>query len=387
MFLGRGDNGPVVMPVADHARHLFDGFTVVAWAYAFDPHRVLWAARSDGKLLSFTWVRGLNVMAWAIHTLGGGETVEDLITIPEGTEDAVYMAVHHNGGDRRVMRLAYATLPLAEAEDGELVPDVRYAVHLDQCTTYNGLQTTRTLVIVTPADIAVGDTVLVEVSSGTLRSDEIDTDGDVVKFDDPDGGEPWRFRIITHFAGLQYTAQLLNRAMTEAQCPTSGEWWLCRHSVSDVAADTGETVTALADGNEIPGLVVSTSGVKICEVEDYANYAGIIHVGLPYNGDVESLDARPKDARQRLLKKVVVEFEHTRGGHVGPDFDHLVEIRNREVDHGYLTIPLRRNEEVEPVVDEWGVGGRVALRQSSPFPMTILGILRDSVSGGDGSGG
>ena len=34
------------------ANHLFDGHSLVAWAYAEEPHSIIWVVRDDGVLLA-----------------------------------------------------------------------------------------------------------------------------------------------------------------------------------------------------------------------------------------------------------------------------------------------------------------------------------------------
>ena len=50
---------------------LFQNFNLVQWAFAFDPYRVVWAVRSDGKALSLTYVQEQDVRGWARHDTNG----------------------------------------------------------------------------------------------------------------------------------------------------------------------------------------------------------------------------------------------------------------------------------------------------------------------------
>src|SRR5690606_28576882 len=77
------------------ASHLLDGYTITDWTYSADPWGVVWALRSDGKLLSLTYVPGLSVWAWALHETEG--TVMALAAVPEDDEDAVYLMVERDG--------------------------------------------------------------------------------------------------------------------------------------------------------------------------------------------------------------------------------------------------------------------------------------------------
>ena len=73
------------------AAHLFEGHTIVDWAYAKVPHSVVWAVREDGMLLSFTYQREHQVWAWATHKTDG--TFESVTAISEGDEDVLYAVV------------------------------------------------------------------------------------------------------------------------------------------------------------------------------------------------------------------------------------------------------------------------------------------------------
>jgi hypothetical protein len=77
--------------VAIFSPHLFDGFSIVAWCYAQEPSSLIWAARSDGKLLCFTWEQEQNVWGWTLCETDG--RVLSLCAIREGDEDRVYLIV------------------------------------------------------------------------------------------------------------------------------------------------------------------------------------------------------------------------------------------------------------------------------------------------------
>jgi hypothetical protein len=82
-------------------------------AYQEQPQAVLWAARSDGVLLGFTYERDQNVTAWHRHELGGqsdsaGEeipVVESVAVVPtpDASRDELYCIVQRyiNGGTKR----------------------------------------------------------------------------------------------------------------------------------------------------------------------------------------------------------------------------------------------------------------------------------------------
>ena len=73
------------------AAHLIDSYTLKDWAYQQIPHSIVWAVRSDGKLIGLTYVREHVVIGWHRHAFDG--VVENVCVVPEGTEDALYLVV------------------------------------------------------------------------------------------------------------------------------------------------------------------------------------------------------------------------------------------------------------------------------------------------------
>lgn len=71
--------------------HLVDGYTIADWTYQQTPDSVIWAVRSDGELLSLTYVRELGVLGWARHDTDG--LFKSVATVPESKRDAVYAVV------------------------------------------------------------------------------------------------------------------------------------------------------------------------------------------------------------------------------------------------------------------------------------------------------
>ncbi len=82
------------------SRHLFDGRTIRAWAYAQSPHSIVWVVLDDGSLVSLTYMREHEVWAWTHHASGPEDEAkfEDVAVIPEGEEDTPYFIVRRTIG-------------------------------------------------------------------------------------------------------------------------------------------------------------------------------------------------------------------------------------------------------------------------------------------------
>jgi len=114
------------------ASHLFENYQIVDWAYQKVPDSTIWAVRSDGVLLSCTYVREQQVLAWARHDLTNG-SVENICAIPENGEYAVYLSIARviNG----------ETVRYIERMSSRLWTDPINASYLDSFSKYDGRNT------------------------------------------------------------------------------------------------------------------------------------------------------------------------------------------------------------------------------------------------------
>lgn len=80
--------------------HFFKGFDIVSWAYTAEPFSIVWAVRSDGKLLAFTWQQEHQVWGWTLCETDGA--VESVCAVSELGEDRLYLTVRRtiNGVSR-----------------------------------------------------------------------------------------------------------------------------------------------------------------------------------------------------------------------------------------------------------------------------------------------
>lgn len=110
------------------AAHLFENQTIVDWAYQQSPNSVVWAVRSDGVLLGFTFVREHDVWAWHEHTTDGA--FESVCCIPEGADDVLYVIVRRtvNGRTKRYVERLHPNK----------YTDIVDAFHVDSGLSYTG---------------------------------------------------------------------------------------------------------------------------------------------------------------------------------------------------------------------------------------------------------
>jgi hypothetical protein len=73
------------------SNHLFTNHTLREWAYAEEPYKIIWCVRSDGILLSLTYLKQEEVFGWTRHDTAG--QFQSVCTVSEGTVDATYFVV------------------------------------------------------------------------------------------------------------------------------------------------------------------------------------------------------------------------------------------------------------------------------------------------------
>jgi hypothetical protein len=391
------------------ASDYFETSTIVDWAYAKRPFRLIWAVRDDGVLLSCTYLPKQGVLAWAEHEIAGDGFVESVCVVPEGAEDAVYLVVKRqdaNGNDKRWLeRLAY------RAYTG----DIRDCIHLDRCVTHNAVPEAdaSTAFVFNPvAEEGPPDDV-----DGTFRAYYTGTSpwgtggdyiGEPVIFYDPDSGAAARCLVAFYgisagkkfynirFLGIDPDAAVATYPWLFASAEinplvalpdatvTHGGWAKPMRSVGGLAHLEGQTVTAVVDGNAVYDLVVTAGSVSLAEDQQYEDYGGVVHVGLSFDSDLETLDIAQDKTKQKAVARAWISVARARGGKVGTALDDkMVELRNRETGDEYATMTVKREDVPTNTASDWNTHGRVAFRQSEPYPCTVAGIIREYVLGGD----
>ena len=281
--------------------HLFYGYTIDEWAWAEEPFKVVWAVRSDGAMLSLTFLKEQEFVGWA-HSITDGSfksvatVVEDTATA--GEIDAVYTVVERtiNGQTLQyIERLAERTFP-------------------------NGVE----------------DAWCVDCGVGY-------------------SGAP-----ATSFSGAEFLA--------------------------------GATVTGLADGVVIPPFVMPVDGSFTLDTP-----ASKVTVGLGYTCNLQTLPLDMGDPSvQGKLKKIngiTVKVAETLGLWIGAFDSTIVEMQDLVVGQVSGMLTGQPTQVVTDLVDgsaytqldpTFTIPGQVYIRQPSPLPATILGVIPETTVGDGG---
>lgn len=217
-------------------------------------------------------------------------------------------------------------------------------------------------------------------------------DGVVVQVDDPRGGQPVRV-LLSNGVGSVYDAQVVSAPGSGLDGRSGIPSWMfgvaidsglfaCAESITGVHHLEGLTVSALVDGNVVSDLVVDGGVVSVADHADYGGGA-VITVGIPYECDLETLPAINERNRQKVVRKVHLELDRSRGGSVGTSLDDLIEIEDRSPGDDYLPPAFERRDVDVVIRDVWEAKGAIAYRQDQPLPASILGVERVYELGGD----
>jgi len=357
------------------SRHLFVNNSMVDWSYANQPNNVLWCVRDDGSMLGFTFVREHEVFAWHRHKTDG--LFESVATVGENKKDAVYVAVKRTIGG--VTKRYIERMHERGFEGTHGVTDIEDAFFVDSGLSHDvpyiitgATQADPVVISVTSHPYSNGDTVHISDVDFTLDADGAADTG----MAELNGG---RYLVSNSTVNAFEITDLDGNDIdgTAFAAYTSGG--IVREAVNTVAGLDhleGETVAILADGDVHPQRVVASGSVTL----DYR--ASRIHVGLPYNADVETLETPEGYGRKKTVSRIQLRFLNTRGIKAGPSLTRLNELVQR-TDEDYAAPTRLFTGEAEIVIEPtWQNRGRLSFRQSDPLPFTLLAILPDVEAGG-----
>lgn len=361
--------------------HLVDDYQIDSWVYQEIPHSLVWMARNDGTLLCITYVRDQQIVGWSKHEFTGG-VVEHLASIPGAEEDLVYMIIKRTINGR--------TVRYVERFASRKVIDVIDNIFVDSALSYDGRNTTATTMTLTGGTTwSSSETLTLTASSSFFTAADV---GNQIQMFDTDGSVI-RFTINAYTSGTVVTGKSNRTVPVGLQGVAITEWAKAVDTLGGLWHLEGQDVAIFADRyveasplNDAYIVQTVTNG-QVTLTKPYA----VIHVGIPYVTDVETLDIDTAQGESIATKKmnpsrIVAFMEKSRGGFYGariPTGANPIE--------GLQEIKIRNEEEYDEPVDlltgkadvtiqaEWNKTGKVFIRQIDPVPMTILSIVAEGL--------
>lgn len=369
------------------SEHLLEGRDLLDVAYQKSPHSNVWFVRDDGVLLGLTYVPSQNILGWHRHEFENG-LVENVCSIPYGSEDALYLTVNRTIDGREVRYI--------EKLNSRLFDDVVDAVFVDSSYSFDGRDLyapgAYTLTLSGGTNWDYTETLTLTTSPTVFYLDDNDPTGFHLVASD---GTEIRLEVVSRTNGTTATvrahrtlpAEFRNVAITDftpAKSIVTGLWHL-----------EGEDVSILADGfvlsnpnNSSYSTITVTDGT----IELDRSYA-VIHIGLPTTADLETLNidapqSQTVSDKKMTVNRVSLHVKDSRGVWVGseppPDeasnfLGGLTEIKLRNSEA--MDDPVALKTEVVDVIiqPQWNSHGRIFIRQTDPLPLTITAIVPDGI--------
>ena len=365
-------NGFITGDLSLRAPHLFDNLTIVDMALAKAPLPIVWMTSSNGKLLGFTYVPEQQVGAWHQHDTDG--TFESVASVSEGNDDVVYCVIKRtiNG----------ATKKYIERMGTRLYETQRDSFFVDAGATYNGTNTdaNQNVTISGGTNYIRGESVTITANYNLFNAPpSLDDVGDAIVL--VDGTNYYRCNITSTTSQTVATVKLDRDLPASLRNTAITTYEVARNVISGITWLEGKTVSILADGAVHPQKVVSSGSVTL----DRAS--SIVHVGLPYDSDLQSLPLALQaeafgQGRVKNLNHVWVRVLESSGIFAGPSADKLVEAKQRTTEPYGLPPNLKTEDIKIMLTPTWQDNGQLFVRQSDPLPLTIVGLTLEVAIGG-----
>lgn len=363
--------------------HLVDGYELTDMTYQQIPHSVIWFVRDDGVLLSLTYVKEQQIAGWARHDFDGG-TVENVCCIPGSIEDNVYVVVKRTIDGRTTRYIERLTT--------RQIDDIRDNVFMDSALTYDGRNaSSKTMTLSGGTTWLTSETITLTASSATFKASDV---GNQVFLYDA-SGNLLRFNILAFSSSTVVTGKPLATVPVSLRATATAIWSLAVDSISGLWHLEGEDLAITGDGmvvgspyNDSYDTYTVTNGSVTLD-RPYA----VIHAGLPFIWDLETLDIDTANGetmsdKNKFVSRVTVHLEKSRGGFFGykPPQDDAVDALQ-----GLVEMKIRNDENYEDPVElktgtvsvlieaNWNSNGRVFIRGVDPSPVSILAIVPEGM--------
>lgn len=354
--------------------HFFRGHTLIDWTYQQVPDRLVWAVRDDGVLLGMTFLPEEQLLAWHQHHTDG--VVESVCSIAEGGEDALYLLVNRtiNGATKRYI----------ERLESRQLFDIEDAFFVDCGLTYDGRNHATSETITLSGGVEWKHPEQVTVTAGGHSSFSAGLIGRRLLL--RAGDEIVRVELIGYTSPTEMTAKLLELCPESLRGVAVSDWALMATTVSGLSHLEGKTVSILADGDVHPERVVTDGSVTL------QSSAAVIHVGLPYVAEMETLEVDWADRTsstkldvRKIIPSVTVYVEESRGFMAGARKGEKLYEQKPEYRQRYnAPIPLLTGPSELKISSVWDESGRVYIQQADPLPLTILAVIPEVTVSGKG---
>ncbi len=438
--------------------------TISDWAFVFSPEPRLYIARSDGKMLTMTFSKTHQVVAWTTWDTPASGQYERLITLRKSissAEDGLYAVVRRilvdGDGNRQTVRYIERTasrkfgdireahffdfgfevdVPLtitgatvanptvitaashgfSNGDDVDIAGIVWVVDALDE--NGNEVQPTQlndrryTVVSAATNTFELADSVGIRIEGATVADPVVITsadhglsDGDAVYISDVVGmteindtlfrvsnptDDTFKLQNVTTGApinGLGYTAWIANGTAklrvdgsAHAVYDSGGEARVMFTTVTGLWEWEGIEVGAVADGAVVAFASTAEGRVTNGQIT-LPSPASRVHGGLSYVSDIETLSVEVArgtiQGAMTRMSHAMVRFKKSILPRVGPDKNHLVQMKQRKNEEMGSPTVLFTGDVKQALPPSWNGNGRFFMRQIDPMPFTVTAIVPD----------
>jgi hypothetical protein len=326
---------------------------------------------------------------WSRHDLGGGGRAESVAVVQSGSSKAtVYAIINRNGG----RYIEYFT--------PRFVDDFKDYVAMDSSVTYKEeLSNDGAINITVNPDVPQtwdGTLTITAASAIFANTANNGAAGSIFRFFDSEGTTV--DLTVTTFTST--TAVKVTPSVTYPSDQYDGiKLYKTTTVVTGLTHLDGKKVSLLVDGyvdgspnndaETFPTVTVNAGAITIPN----GRRGAIVHVGVPFTVDIETLDIdtveqKPALLEAKIIHKVYLKVYNSRGIFIGSTFP-----RNDKV--AGMTDPEERSEDIVdgilgnsaqalitkrydiPIRNDWSSNGRICIRQVDPLPLEVLSIIPD----------
>jgi len=352
---------------------------------------LIWAVRTDGVLLTCTFLSKEDVAGWARQYVGGDGKVLSVSAEPQGVGfDRISICVERtiNGLTRRFIEYSTSDPQIPDFSDyftskeNQATDDSKYRnIIFELQKTFTRLDSSLVL------DTTQATTLTLSAVTGTA----VTATAGVASFVATDVD---KYIFIKYITGLESgvaqitgytnpTTVMINILQTfhSVNVATSG-WYLLASQVNGLGHLEGKTVGVLTDGGVHPDVVVTNGAITL---EYPARY---VIIGLKYYGYLRSLDlelgsAKAGTTTQGTTRNMVglsLKLKNTMGGSYGSSsrgLYSLSEMDFRNSAHDLTDRPPLLYSGLKDVTnfDDWADEKRLHIVQDQPLPITVLSMV------------
>lgn len=356
------------------AAHLFDGYQISDLDYQEAPNSIVWAQRDDGIWLGCTYYRDRNMVGWHRHDTSS-DLIESMCVIPEDGEDHLYLMVNRD--------IDGQTKRYVERLESRFIDDIVDAKFMDSSISYDGREVTAATMTLSGSGWEYDDELTLTASVDTFLASDV---GNEFHLTDEDG-EIIRFRVTGYTSPTVVTGKPNRTVPTSLQATAADTWARAVDELTNLWHLEGEEVSVFADAYVV-GSPNNPSFSTVYTVENGAitldRPYGVIHVGLPYISDLETLDIDTAQSetlsdKKKLVTAATVRLHQSRGMWVGlnpgdDSLDGLSELKIRDNETYDEPVELASGNVTVNFDGSWDSNGRVLIRQVDPLPLTVLSI-------------